>query len=153
MQSCACVYAHTHRGLRTWSSVELLCGCCLRANTDGLPICHTANTPQSLGQCVCLCFTVSVLSHICVCSHAQIRRSLCVRLRKLSGTSPLSLSALFEETACSCQTFVLRPTLSRLVTMINKRGVYLLLSTLSDHVGYEQSRVDSRENSEGGLRE
>ena len=38
------------------SSVELRSGCCLRANTDGLPICHTSVTGSA---CVLALYSVN----------------------------------------------------------------------------------------------
>lgn len=89
IQSFAYMQTHMHRfrGLRMESSVELLCGCCLKANTDGLPICWPAHTPQSVGQRASLCFTVSTCGCIRMCSCTKVCRSLRVRPRKLSRTS------------------------------------------------------------------
>lgn len=65
-----CINGHTHTlwRHRMSSSVELLCGCCLRAHTDGPSICCTTKTPQLLGQSVCFSFTVSVLA----CTHIDM---------------------------------------------------------------------------------
>lgn len=123
IQSFAYMQTHMHRfrGLRMESSVELLCGCCLKANTDGLPICWPAHAPQSVGQRASLCFTVSTCGCIRMCSCTKVCRSLRVRPRKLSRTSPHSLSPFFEKTARSCQTFVLGPTSPRIQTAINEK--------------------------------
>lgn len=143
----------TLRGCRIRNSVELLCGCCLWANTDGLPICHTDNTPQSLGHRVCLCFTVSMHGHISMCSHARVCLSLSVTLRKQSCTSPLSSSALFEKSARSCLTFVLRPKSSRLLDHDRLKHKELLVCGWGRYLIMwvtDQSGVDSQEDSEGG---
>lgn len=70
------------------SCVKLLCSGCLRANTDGLPICHTASTPPSLGQSPSLCVTA-----LASCIHSS-QQSLSMGLRTLSHTSLLPTVAI-----------------------------------------------------------
>lgn len=106
VQKCSLVRTHTHthrvRGHSMRSSVELVCGCCLWANTDGLPICHNANTPQSLGHCVCLRFTV--VAHVCGYVPECVKESVW-SWENCLAPFPLLSSALFGKTACFCQTF------------------------------------------------
>lgn len=91
---------HTLRGHRMGSGMELRSGCCLRANTDGLPICHASVTGSA---CVFVLYSVKYVAAY-VCNHE--RRIPSVRLKSLSRTSRVLSSALAEKRPC--QTFASR---------------------------------------------
>lgn len=127
----ACTGTRTVRGHRMGSSVKLLCSGCLRANTDGLPICHTANTPPSLGQSPGLCVTA-----LASCIPGS-QRSLSMGLRTLSHTSLLPTVHISGKRNCPSlsnlcnQTSAIYPDYS-IIALYHK---HLLPRMGTDHVG------------------
>lgn len=137
IQSFAYMQTHMHRfrGLRMESSVELLCGCCLNANTDGLPICWPAHMPQSVGQRASLCFTVSTCGCIRMCSCTKVCRSLRVRPRKLSRTSRIHCRLSLKAVLARLLYWDLRHLEYRpRSTKKHKEVVCSLSKVVSDHV-------------------
>lgn len=136
-----CTGTRTVRGHRMGSGVKLLCSGCLRANTDGLPICHTANTPPSLGQSPSLCVTAlascipgsqrgaeNTVSHLSAPNSGYLWKKKLPVLVKSFVIRPLPSTQITQSYHC--------------ITNISRHGWELIMW------GTDRSNADSQEDTE-----